>query len=83
VRAIDQGRGIGLVGEGGREGVGRLARIGEGLTLVEHRPSFTSEITLTIDGGLDLNNPEDVKKKKDKKPFAIKTFSFFVFFKRQ
>ena len=32
VRAIDQGCGIGLVGEGGREGVSRLARIGEGLT---------------------------------------------------
>ena len=31
-RAIDQGCGIGLVGEGGREGVGRLARIDEGLT---------------------------------------------------
>jgi hypothetical protein len=32
VRAVDQGRGIGLVGEGGREGVSRLARIDEGLT---------------------------------------------------
>ena len=32
VRAIDQGRGIGLVREGGREGVSRLARIDESLT---------------------------------------------------
>ena len=32
VRAIDQACGRGLVGEGGREGIGRLARVDEGLT---------------------------------------------------
>jgi hypothetical protein len=51
-------------------------------TLEEHRPAFTSNITLTIDGGLNLNTPEDVQRKKFK-TFKINKLSFFVFFKRQ
>ncbi|MDR4472843.1 MAG: hypothetical protein MRJ92_09455 [Nitrospira sp.] len=36
---------------------------GDAKTLQEHRPGFTSEITLTLDGGLDLTKEQDVKKK--------------------
>jgi hypothetical protein len=31
----------------------------------EHRPGFSSDITLTIDGGLDLNHPEDLRQKRE------------------
>ena len=50
--------------------------------LHEHRPGFTSEITLTLDGGLDITN-NDYAKKKSAKPFKVKALEFWVFFKRQ
>jgi hypothetical protein len=55
---------------------------GDGQRLEEHRPAFTSTITLTIDGGLNLNTVEDVRRKEAKK-FTIRKLAFFVFFKRQ
>jgi hypothetical protein len=55
---------------------------GEALKLEEHRPAFTSTISLTLDRGLNLNDPRDVKRKADK-PFTIRELAFFVFFKRQ
>ena len=55
---------------------------GEGQKLEEHRPAFTSTITLTIDGGLNLNTVEDMERKKAKS-FVIRKLAFFVFFKRQ
>jgi hypothetical protein len=37
---------------------------------------------LTLDHGLNLNDPGDVKRKAGK-PFKIRKLAFFVFFKRQ
>ncbi|RWN59391.1 hypothetical protein [Mesorhizobium sp.] len=48
----------------------------------EHRPGFSSDVTLTVDGGLDLNHPEDLLQKKSK-PFEIDKLHFYVFFERQ
>lgn len=50
--------------------------------LHEHRPGFTSEITLTLDGGLDITN-NDYAKKKSAKFFKVRALEFWVFFKRQ
>ncbi|MEX5218938.1 MAG: hypothetical protein NW701_14000 [Nitrospira sp.] len=50
--------------------------------LQEHRPGFTSDITLTLDGGLDLNDAQDVVR-KNKKAFKVRALEFWVFFKRQ
>lgn len=50
--------------------------------LHEHRPGFTSEITLTLDGGLDITN-SNYAKKKSAKSFKVKALEFWVFFKRQ
>lgn len=50
--------------------------------LQEHRPAFTSDITLTLDGGLDLNDTKDVSR-KNKKSFKVRALEFWVFFKRQ
>jgi hypothetical protein len=55
---------------------------GDAKTLQEHRPGFTSEITLTLDGGLDLTKEQDVKK-KSAKSFKVRALEFWVFFKRQ
>ncbi|WP_176697757.1 GumC domain-containing protein [Candidatus Nitrospira nitrosa] len=50
--------------------------------LQEHRPGFTSEITLTLDGGLDITN-SNYAKKKSAKSFNVRALEFWVFFKRQ
>lgn len=50
--------------------------------LHEHRPGFTSEITLTLDGGLDITT-NDYAKKKSAKSFKVRALEFWVFFKRQ
>lgn len=50
--------------------------------LQEHRPAFTSDITLTLDGGLDLNHVKDVSRKM-KKSFKVKGLTFWAFFARQ
>ncbi len=50
--------------------------------LQEHRPGFTSDITLTLDGGLDLNDVKDASRKM-KKSFTVRGLEFYVFFKRQ
>lgn len=52
------------------------------LKLKEHRPSFTSEVTLAIDDGLDLSKKDD-QERKLKKPFTVKKLEFYVFFARQ
>ena len=52
------------------------------LKLKEHRPSFTSEVALAIDDGLDLSKKDD-QERKLKKPFTVKKLEFYVFFARQ
>lgn len=54
---------------------------GDAKMLQEHRPGFTSEITLTLDGGLDLTKEQDVTK-KNTKLFKVRALEFWVFFKR-
>lgn len=54
----------------------------EATTLQEHRPAFTSEITLTLDGGLDITAKNYVTKKKAK-AFEIIALEFWVFFQRR